>query len=249
MLAFFRQLRTELGFYIGALNLKSALESLGQPTCMPEPCEPRAHVRFATALYDPCLALSTSSSVVANDLEANDALLVLITGANRGGKSTFLRSIGVAQLMMQCGMFVAAARYRSSIAQRILTHYGREEDCTMTSGRLDEELGRMSSLVDELVPDSMVLLNESFASTNEREGSEIADQVVRALVERRITVYFVTHLYQFAQTVRARGSPSALFLVANRECDGVRTFKLSKGLPATTSYARDLYNRIIDANP
>ena len=64
----------------------------------------------------------------------------MITGANQGGKSTFLRSVGLAQLMMQCGMFVAAESLRASVGQRLFTHYKREEDAAMESGKLDEEL-------------------------------------------------------------------------------------------------------------
>ena len=81
-------------------------------------------------------------------MKAEDKDLVIITGANQGGKSTFLRSIGLAQLMMQCGMFVAAESFGSNICTCLFTHYKREEDPTMRSGKLDEELGRMSSIVD-----------------------------------------------------------------------------------------------------
>ena len=62
-------------------------------------------------LYDPCLALSQEQRVVSNDVNADQKDLVIITGANQGGKSTFLRSIGVSQLMMQCGMFVPAESF------------------------------------------------------------------------------------------------------------------------------------------
>ncbi|EGD50050.1 DNA mismatch repair protein MutS domain protein [Thermoanaerobacter ethanolicus JW 200] len=63
----------------------------------------------------------------------------------------------------------------------------------MKSGKLDEELSRMSDIVDNIKPNSMVLFNESFAATNEREGSEIARQIITALIEKRIKVFFVTH--------------------------------------------------------
>ena len=68
----------------------------------------------------------------------------------------------------------------------------------MKSGKLDEEPNRMSDIVDQITPNSMLLFSESFAATNEREGSEIARQIVCALLEKRIKVFFVTHLYEFA---------------------------------------------------
>lgn len=107
----------------------------------------------------------------------------VVTGANQGGKSTFLRSVGLAQLMLQCGMFVPAEAFAASVAGGIYTHYRREEDTAMQSEKLDEELARMSAIVDLLRPHDLVLLNESFAATNEREGSEIVRQIIDALVE------------------------------------------------------------------
>ena len=68
----------------------------------------------------------------------------------------------------------------------------------MKSGKLDEELSRMSGIVNHITPNSMVLFNESFAATNEREGSEIARQIISALLEKHVKVFFVTHLYEFA---------------------------------------------------
>jgi len=68
----------------------------------------------------------------------------------------------------------------------------------MKKRELDEELSRMSDIVDNITSNSMVLFNESFAATNEREGSEIARQIICALLEKRIKVFFVTHLYEFA---------------------------------------------------
>jgi DNA mismatch repair ATPase MutS len=173
-----------------------------------------------------------SRSIVADDLDADRKDLVIITGANQGGKSSLLRSVGVAQLMMHAGMFVAAESFAGELCAGLFTHYKREEDATMKSGKLDEELSRMSGITDAITPNSMLLLNESFASTNECEGSEIARQVVRALLDRRVKVFFVVHLYDFA------------FLRADREPDGTRSFKLVDGEPSETSYGEDLHREV-----
>ncbi len=141
-------------------------------------------------------------------------------------KSSFLRSIGLAQLMMQCGMFIGAEAFTAELCPTLLTHYKREEDATMTSGKLDEELARMSEIVDHIEPNSMLLFNESFAATNEREGSEIARQIVCALLEKRIKIFYVTHLYEFAHDFFNRKREDAIFLRAERNADGTRTFRL-----------------------
>jgi DNA mismatch repair ATPase MutS len=119
----------------------------------------------------------------------------------------------------------------------------------MKSGKLDEELSRMSDIVDKITSNSMVLFNESFAATNEREGSEIARQIVSALLENRLKVFFVTHLYKFAHGFLGKKMENgAIFLRAERQTDGGRTFKLVEGEPLQTSYGEDLYNMIFGNN-
>jgi DNA mismatch repair ATPase MutS len=247
ILSFFVMLRTELAFYVGCANLHRQLDRKGAPVCFPIPAPRGTRTHSSVGLCDVCLALSLQQSVVGNRLDSDGQNLVIITGANQGGKSTFLRGIGLAQLMMQCGMFVAAESFSADICRSLFTHYKREEDATMKSGKFDEELGRMSEIVDALTPDSMLLFNESFAATNEREGSEIARQIIRALLETRVKVFFVTHLYEFAHGVWGEKMDSALFLLAERQADGRRTFKLLPGEPMQTSFGTDLYEEIFGA--
>lgn len=244
VLDFFKMLQTELAFYVGCLNLYERLVQKGEPTCFPRAEAAGERVLSFKGLYDITLALNLEQRVVGNDLDARHKDLVIITGANQGGKSVFLRSIGLAQLMMQSGMFVPAESFSASICDGLFTHYRREEDAGMKSGKLDEELARMSEIIDHITPNAMVLFNESFAATNEREGSEIARQVVSALVEKGIRVFFVTHLFEFAHGVYEKGMENAVFLRAERQSDGGRSFKLREGEPLQTSYGKDLYERI-----
>lgn len=146
--------------------------------------------------------------------------------------------------MLQCGMFVPEAPFSAALCPGLFTHCKREEDAKMRSGKLDEELARMSAIVDDLTPDSMILLNESFSATNEREGSEIGRQIVSALLEKRIRVFFVTHQYQLARGFFDRRMGDAMFLRAERREDGTRTFRMIEGEPLETSYGKDLYRAI-----
>jgi DNA mismatch repair ATPase MutS len=244
ILSFFQMLRTELAFYIACLNLHARLEQLGEPACLPVPAPAGRRKLSFTGLYDVSLALSMGRKVVGNDVNADCKDIIVITGANTGGKSTFLRSVGLAHLMMQAGMFVPAESFSSEVCNGLFTHYKREEDAAMESGKWDEELSRMSEIVGRLKPNSMVLFNESFASTNEREGSEIARQIVGALLTKHVRVLFVTHLYHFAQAVFDQKMANATFLRAERRPDGSRPFKLIEAEPLQTSYGEDLYRAI-----
>ncbi len=245
--SFFVMLQTELAFYLGCINLHRQLAAKAAPVCFPVPAPAGTGSHGCVGLRDACLTLCSGQNVVGNDLSADGKQLVIITGANQGGKSTFLRGLGLAQLMMQCGMFVTAESFRADTCRGLFTHYKREEDTTMSSGKFDEELDRISRIVDMITPHSMVLFNESFAATNELEGSEIARQIVCALLESHVRIIFVTHLYAFANRFWQDKMDSILFLRAQREPDGVRPFKLRPGRPLQTSYGVDLYEQIFDA--
>jgi DNA mismatch repair ATPase MutS len=244
---FFQMLRAELAFYVGCLNLHERLAAIGEPTCFPRPLPIGQRRLRARGLYDACLALEMERDVVGNTVDVDGKRLVIVTGANQGGKSTFLRAVGVAQLMMQAGMFVGAESFEGELCTGLVTHYKREEDATLKSGKFDEELARMSEIADHLAPNAMLLCNESFAATNEREGSEIARQVVSALVEKGVRVFFVTHLHAFARGLFERADDQALFLRAERRPDGTRSFRLVEGEPLSTSHGKDLYQRIFAA--
>ncbi len=244
ILNFFNMIQTELAFYIGCINLHQQLAKIGEPTSFPNPVDSKQRIHSFRGLYDVCLALTLKHKIVGNDVTADNKNLVIITGANKGGKSTFLRSIGLSQLMMQCGMFVPAHSFSANICDSLFTHFKREEDVTMKSGKLDEELSRMSDIINHITLNPMILFNESFAATNEIEGSETAKQIVSALLEKRIKMFFVTHLYEFAHVFYDMKLKDTIFLRAERQADTKRTFKLLEEKPLQTSFGKDLYNKI-----
>jgi DNA mismatch repair ATPase MutS len=244
ILAFFTTLRYEVGFYVACINLHEELAAKNEPVCFPVPSDADAGIHNFTGLYDVCLSLATKPRVVGNDCNADDKAIILVTGANQGGKSTFLRSVGLSHLMMECGMFVPATSLRASLCSGLFTHYKREEDLKMKSGKFDEELRRMSDLAERLRPSALLLFNESFAATNDREGSEIARQISEALVDSGIRVCFVTHLYEFAYRIWEERAAQTRFLRAERGHDGKRTFRLVEAEPLPTSYGEDIYRRV-----
>ena len=245
VLSFFAVLRTELAFYLGGLNLRDALAERGLRFCLPTPSAPEALRLSASGLYEIGLGLRADGRVVASDVDADGRRFVIVTGANRGGKTTFLRSLGQAFLMMQAGLMVPAIAFSASVADQVLSHFRKEEDADMRSGKLDEELTRMDALADVATHRSLFLFNESFAATNEREGSKIAGEIVRALVERGVRVAFVTHLYTFAHDMLVHQGDDGVFLRAAKPGDDGCVFPLERAEPIDTSFGRELFEVVM----
>ena len=245
--SFFDRLRFQTAFYLAAVQLKAQMERISGEWCFPEVCD-RRDLEFIQ-LRELVMALERHVDVVGNSCSIMNKDLLIVTGANQGGKSTFLRSIGIAQVMMQSGLMVMAGKYRAGIFPRLFVHFTRREDSEMNSGRLDEELGRMNRIVEQIGDGSMILLNESFATTTEREGSVIAYDIIRALGEAGVRILTVTHLLSFAKRVYEEsvkdGGLSVEFLSAERKDDGRRTFRMIRHAPELTSFGLDLYEEIV----
>jgi DNA mismatch repair ATPase MutS len=244
---FFDRLKFQAGFYYSAILLKEQMKRFGMGWCFPTVCG-RKDLQF-NELKEFVMALEQRVNVVGNTCSLTNKDLLIVTGANQGGKSTFLRSIGIAQVMMQCGLMVTAESFSSGIFPKIFVHFTRREDSEMNSGRLDEELKRMSGIIDRIGDGSLVLLNESFATTTEKEGSVIAYDIIRALRESGVKILTVTHLLSFARRMHdeTQGRPESgvQFLSAERKEDGRRTFRMIPHAPELTSFGLDLYEEIV----
>ncbi len=243
VLNFIDRLKTEIAFYLGGLNLWNVLKSIGARAAFPLPVKGAESGTSYQGIYEMALSLRIDQTAVVNSLHAESDSLIFITGANKGGKSTLLRAIGQAQLLMQCGLFVAAESFSTYIAKSICTHFKREEDTGMAMGKFDEELSRMSTVVDHIVPGSRLFFNESFSSTNVREGSELAMQIINSLLAKGIKIIFVTHFNELAEAYI--GSPyRPTFMRAERLEDGTRTFRILQADPIPTSFGYDIFLKV-----
>lgn len=242
---FFEAFRVHMAFLLGCVQLSERMESIGLSFTFPTICKNKAGGIHFFGLYELGMAILMRMQPVCNALSANGCRLLVITGANQGGKSTYLRSLGIAQIMMQCGMFVPAAQFESCLYRNIFTHFTRREDQSMNSGRLDEELHRMDAIVRQVTRDSLVLLNESFATTTEKEGSIIAMELVSALYENGVSIGMVTHLLAFARELYAKREEPMVFLSAERKKDGTRTYRMVEQAPENTSFGLDLYEELV----
>ena len=247
---FLLNLMPEIEFLVRGTALLRKLSDKGLSLCKPEISE-GAPVFRAVELYNPCVALKVDDEIITNDIDfcREDALIYVLTGPNRGGKSVITCAVGLAQAMLQLGMFVPAASAVISVADGIYTHFPTGADDTIDKGRLGEECARLRDIYAEVTSKSLVLLDESLSSTGSYEASYIAAEVLAGFSRVGCRCLFSTHLHELAAEIDAinartkdAGGSKIDTLVAGIE-EGKRSFKIVRAKPDGKSYARDIADK------
>lgn len=209
-------------------------------------CVPEEDHTEAMDLYELSLALQSLEIPVSNTVTLISGQGIVVTGANQGGKSTFLRSLGIAQVLCQAGMFVPAGRYPLHAYQDIFTHFTRREDATMNMGKFEEELKRMEDILCHAGENTLILLNESFATTTEVTAYQIAMDLFHTCLEHHVTVWMVTHITKFAKKLYEEKREDVSFLSAGRAAESEIRFRMYEKVPGNTSYGLELYEQMIE---
>ena len=255
-------LEREIAFYLGAAQLFERLRERGLPICRPR-LAPTAERRLQVRrLYNVNLALGSSeeraATIVGNDLDMdNSGRILVLTGPNQGGKTTFTRAVGLLQVLAQAGLYAPAEAATVSPADVVGTHFPVDEPGHAEGGRLAEEARRLSAIFASASEHSLILMNESLASTSPSESLYLAQDVVRGLRLLGARAVFATHLHELGERVDAinrevDGASRLVSMVAGIESNGVgtdgsgevrRTYRIRPGPPVGLSYARDVARR------
>ena len=188
------------------------------------------------------------NSIVANDLDfGSDGSLYILTGANRGGKTTITQATGLMFALAQGGVFVPASEFSFVPADCIFTHYPADEDKTLDYGRLGEECRRFREIFSRCTSDSLLLLNETFSTTSFEEGFFIARDAVKAILKKGTRCIYNTHMHKLASDIgeinaegAKEGSSSKAASLVVLSDGGERSFKVKVAPPQGMSYARDI---------
>ena len=247
---FLLELLDEIEFVVKGSAALRTLRDNGCHLCTPDirPMEERAFRAFD--LYNPSVAVQIEDEIVTNDLSFDEnAMIYVLTGPNRGGKSVITCALGLAQAMLQLGMFLPAKEATISPADAIFTHFPTGAEDTIDKGRLGEECARLDEILQSVSRQSLILLDESLSSTGSFEASYIAAEVLGGISVIGCRCLFSTHLHELAaeidninkRTAELGGAPIDT-LVAGIE-SGKRSFKITRAKPDGKSYARDIANK------
>lgn len=168
----FLTLPNDLIFYLGAVRFLRNLQTHGLPICRPEIVPAGQRFCDVEDAYNACFALQStyqsidlSATIVKNPIFANsEARIMILTGPNQGGKTTYLQGVGLVQLLAQVGCYVPGKRAQISPVDQIFTHFPIEEKLEAEKGRFGEEAMRLGKIFKSITQYSLVLLNESLSS-------------------------------------------------------------------------------------
>ncbi|MBR5683810.1 MAG: hypothetical protein IKW96_11165 [Ruminococcus sp.] len=241
------KLADELLFYLRFIGLEKKLKEHGMPCCCGEASEDDTVLRdFYNVKLAICRLKGTiDEEIVCNDMEfTKDKTVQILTGPNRGGKTVLTQGIGLVFLLYQSGVFVPAASAKIRPCDGIYTHFPVEEEKTVSLGRLGEEAERFNEICRTADSGSLLLFNESFATTSHTESLYIAEDVLKYLCCIGARTCFNTHMHELAENAdkisdAAASGYRAVSVVMENE-NGKRSYKIGYKKPDGKSYAHEI---------
>lgn len=237
-------------FFIRFAEYIKAMQKKGFTFCKAKTAEGKSkwHMK-ATGIYNFKLLSAFAGTqgadqIVKNDLNFNaEHLAYILTGANRGGKTTITQAVGLLFVLAQAGIYVPGESFEFNPVDSIYTHFPADEDKTLDLGRLGEECKRFKELYTACTDTSLLLLNETYSTTSFEEGYYIAKDSVRAILKKGIRTIYNTHMHKLAYDIDEINSSSkeckAASLVVKSK-NGERSFKVELAPPEGISFAKDI---------
>ena len=190
---------------------------------------------------------SKISDIIPNDIYFGDKSggkrLYVVTGPNNGGKTAFVRGLGIAAIFFGAGVPIFAKNAAFTPGLDVLTHFTVNETHLAESGRLQDEINRLNTLVAKSDKFSFVILNETFAGTNSTKALELFQDLLRDLNREKFLCVYVTHFHNIAFYVEEQSKElkECGNLIAMIDPNAhIRTYKVLQANPSDTSYSRDI---------
>jgi DNA mismatch repair protein MutS len=224
----------EIQFYLAWIDLGEGVAGADLAFCYPE-VSSESKREVVEDAFDIALASKLRGQVVRNGYRLEDGeRLLVVTGPNQGGKTTFARMVGQLHYLAALGVPVPARTARLHLVDRLFTHFEREEVGGSLRGKLDDELLRVREILDAATARSVVVLNEMFSSATLADARALGAEVLGRLIEHDCLGVCVTFIDELSRLGAATVS-----MVAQVEPDdpAKRTFRVVPQVADGRAYA------------
>jgi DNA mismatch repair protein MutS len=229
-----RRVEQQLRFYLAYLDYIRPLRRAGLPFCYPEVSTTSKDV-FATDTFDLALAttlVAQGKPVVTNDFHLDGGeRIIVVTGPNQGGKTTFARTFGQLHHLADVGCPIPGSSARVFLFDRVFTHFARDEELTKHTGKLEDDLVRIGQILQSATPASIVIMNEIFASTTLQDAQFLGTKLLTKLSRTNVLGVYVTFVDELASlgeqvvsmmsTVAPDNPAERTFKVVRKPADGL----------------------------
>ena len=224
----------EVRFYFAWLDYIKSMETAGLHFCCPKISEDGDDL-YADQFFDLALAKQMGSKVVTNSFTMKlPERIFVVTGPNQGGKTTFARAFGQLHYLASLGLSIPGTNANLMFTDQVYTHFEKEEDLRIQSGKLQDDLERLHLILGKATKNSVIVVNEIFASTTLKDALLMGKRMMDALTELQAVCVIVTFLDELAdygpETVSLAGG-------VKEEDPRIRTFEIKRKEPEGLAYA------------
>lgn len=227
----------DIQFYIAFIEMRKRIETMGLEFCYPEITD---SIAKCVGGYDLALAQAffvKRKKIVINDfLYDNNESIIVVSGPNQGGKTTFSRYVGQVFFMASLGLPVVGSEASLPLVSRIFTMYEVEEESSNLNGKLKSELIRIKDIMNQMTDNALLIMNEVFASTSLDDGIILGQKVIDMVQEHNSKALFVTFIEELSKYKGAVSMGSTV----DKENPSIRTFEILRKLDNSNTYARSI---------